>query len=144
MTTPTAGWYADPQGVPGGSDLRYWDGTGWTASTQPGSGQQQPGQYPNQQWPAQQPGYPPMQNYPPAPSPANAAAGLWKLNRNTFITVIISVIYLVIASFAHLVFFGILPILYTVRSFQAKESLAWLAAVVTAVTIAFSIWRMAN
>ncbi|GAA1094574.1 MULTISPECIES: phospholipid scramblase-related protein [Streptomyces violaceusniger group] len=46
MTSPTntpAGWYADPQGTP--NQLRWWDGSQWTAHTHAG----QPGQPPPQQ-----------------------------------------------------------------------------------------------
>ncbi len=133
MTAPTAGWYADPNGAPG---LRYWNGTGWTDSTQPapyGQSGAYPGSFP--------PGPAAAPAYPPVPTPGNAGATLWAQNRTSFVTVAICIVYLLIAGFAHLVFFGILPVLYTVRSFQAKESLAWLAALVTVVTIGFSIWR---
>lgn len=34
MTQTPAGWFPDPQ-APG--QLRYWDGTGWTAHVQPGA-----------------------------------------------------------------------------------------------------------
>lgn len=34
MTQTPAGWFSDPQ-LPG--QLRYWDGAGWTAHTQPGA-----------------------------------------------------------------------------------------------------------
>ena len=36
MSTPTPGWYPDPQ-QPG--TTRWWDGTGWTAHTMPGGPQ---------------------------------------------------------------------------------------------------------
>ncbi|QNK81420.1 DUF2510 domain-containing protein [Nakamurella sp. PAMC28650] len=149
MTAPTAGWYSDPNGAP---TLRYWNGTAWTDATQqaPSPAVQSPygqagpygqtGTYPGA-FPA---GPNPSYAYPPAPTPppgGGAAAGLWAQNKTSFITVAICIVYLVIAGFSHLVFFGILPVLYTVRSFQAKESLAWLAAAVTVVTIGFSIWR---
>ena len=35
VTQTPAGWFPDPQ-APG--QLRYWDGAGWTAHTQPGVG----------------------------------------------------------------------------------------------------------
>lgn len=153
MSAPTAGWYADPNG---GSGLRFWNGTGWTDSTQPSPSQPAPAEPASSAYgqssysqPAPYGGYPgsfppgpgATRAYPPAPVPGRQGAGLWAQNKTSFITVLICIVYLVIAGFSNLVFFGILPVLYTVRSFQAKESLAWLAALVTVVTIGFSIWR---
>lgn len=51
MSTP-AGWYDDPGSPPGSGQLRWWDGSTWTAHTRSrvaGSGQPQQGQYGQQQ-----------------------------------------------------------------------------------------------
>ncbi|WP_274912058.1 phospholipid scramblase-related protein [Streptomyces sp. WZ-12] len=82
QTNIPAGWYADPQGSP--HQLRWWDGSQWTAHTHPGQQahhQEQAGQ-PGQAQPAQQPQQVPQpgpqaqmpQQYPPQQQPAPAQA----------------------------------------------------------------------
>jgi hypothetical protein len=44
-----------------------------------------------------------------------------------------------VATFSNFALFGVLPALYTFRSFQAKEPLAGVALAVTVVTIFFSL-----
>lgn len=151
-TSPDAGWYADPNGGPG---LRYWDGAGWTAATQ-----QVPAAFGNPSAdngfagyaPAGgAPGYPgpgapypggglPGAGLPGAGLPANRPrASFLARNRYFAITTAICVVYAVIASFSNFAFFGVLPALYTFRSFQAKEPLALVALLVTVATIFFSL-----
>ncbi|MFE6689131.1 phospholipid scramblase-related protein [Streptomyces sp. NPDC057743] len=74
QTNIPAGWYADPQGTP--HQLRWWDGSQWTAHTHPGQqahSQEQAGQ-PAQPHPAQQPQQQMPQQYPPQQQPAPAQA----------------------------------------------------------------------
>lgn len=111
MTTPAPGWYPDPAGRP---QLRWWDGGAWSAAapaaTSPLYGTASPG--------------------PVAPPRGSSSGGnpLVAANKNSLITLTASVIYVFIALASHVVFFGILPALYAVRSFQAKERLAPFAA----------------
>ncbi|GAB7029646.1 phospholipid scramblase-related protein [Streptomyces sp. NPDC021749] len=63
-----AGWYADPQGTP--HQLRWWDGSQWTAHTHPGQQPAAPDRtaQPGPQQPQQQ--YAPAQQQPAAQQPA--------------------------------------------------------------------------
>ena len=155
MTTsnsPTAGWYADPNGGPG---LRYWDGNGWTDATQPAPIAAGTAGYPNGApgYPTGAPGYPtgapgygapgvgaaslyPGAGLPPGNRPTASFAAR---NRFFLITAAICGIYALIAAFSNFALFGVLPVLYTFRSFQAKEPLAIVALGVTALTIFFSL-----
>lgn len=158
MTAPVAGWYADPNG---GSGLRFWNGAGWTDSTQalPVLGPTAPpaaSQYPNRNhatgpYPAQGPQYhaqpfvvAPRQPPPPAPSRnAQASAGAFlAANKFALITVVICAVYAIIAAESHYMLFGILPVLMTARSFRAREAL-WLIALVAAVaSVVYSLYRL--
>jgi hypothetical protein len=142
--SPAAGWYADPNGAPG---LRYWDGAAWTDATQPapvaaghpGGTAGYPGAAPG--YPAGAPGYPaaspyPGGGFPPANRPA---AGFATRNRFFLITAAICGVYALVATFSNFALFGVLPALYTFRSFQAKEPLAAVALIVTVTTIFFSL-----
>ncbi|SDO46756.1 Protein of unknown function [Nakamurella panacisegetis] len=149
MTAPVAGWYADPNGS---TDLRFWDGAAWTPSTQPAPAAQSPYPNPGQPYPAQPyvgqpyPGQPDLgryagQPYPGQPYPAQPtrlsapAAGLLARSRFTLITIAVCIVYYIIERSAHIVFFGVLPVVMTARSFQAKEPYAIIGAAIAAVTI---------
>ena len=156
--SPAAGWYADPNG---GSGLRYWNGGVWTDATHPapvdaGHPASTPG-YPASSpgYPASTPGYPASNpGYPATPgnaaapsqypgggqSPANRpAASFLVRNRFFLITAAICGVYALVATFSNFALFGVLPALYTFRSFQAKEPLAIVALLVTVATIFFSL-----
>lgn len=132
-TSPDAGWYADPNGGPG---LRYWDGGTWTDATQP---------------PPAAGGYPGagsgFQGYPSAGAPypggglpaSRPPVNFFARNRYFAITVAVCGVYALVATFSNFAFFGVLPALYTFRSFQAKEPLAVVALIVTVATIFFSL-----
>lgn len=158
-TAPTAGWYADPNG---GDGLRYWDGAGWTADTQvpppaadgqsggnapyghPGSAAYAPPGVPAYAQPSlptdgQPGGF--SGGHRPA-TPGAAAGNPFALSRYALITAAVCVVYAVIATYSSYAFFGVLPVLFTVRSFRAKEPLALLAAALTVATILYSIYRI--
>ena len=150
MTAPVAGWYADPNGGP---DLRYWDGAAWTSSTQPAPAVQPAAAspYPQSGYPAQYPPYVGQptagspyagqpaagQPYPPANGPAPVApiGNLLARSKFTLITIAICIVYYIIDRSAHVVFLGILPVVMTARSFQAKEPFAIIGAAIAALTI---------
>lgn len=101
------------------------------------------GQSPDGVWASQAPypgtgGYPTQGGYPAAgaPAPATNAAGLLRTNTYTLISIGIAVLYAILASFAHVFFVGILPILIVARAFRDKErfALVGLACVAAAVT----------
>jgi hypothetical protein len=54
-----------------------------------------------------------------------------------------SIVYIVIALAAHVVFFGIVPVLAAVRAFKRREPLAPLAAVAAGVSVIIAIAAIA-
>ncbi len=145
MTQPAAGWYADPAG---GQSERWWDGARWSDSTRPlppaaGGVSGGAAAYPAE------PAYSAPQPYGRPFYPQAAGAGqqpnatLFRRNRYTAYTVLVGVAYVLLASVAHFVLIGVLPILFTVRAFRGKEPLAPVAAVVAALAVVFSILLLA-
>ncbi|CAN5636246.1 hypothetical protein BH10ACT8_BH10ACT8_03000 [soil metagenome] len=143
MTDVVAGWYPDPSGT---AAQRWWDGAQWTETTraapaaeqsvygQPAYGQPAYGQPAYDQPAYGQPAYG-QQSY----QPSSAAPSLFARNRYSAITAGIAVVYAFLALFVHLVFIGILPILFVVRAFRAGEKLAPAAAVIAVIAIGFDI-----
>ena len=129
MTQAVAGWYPDPAGSP---SHRWWDGQQWTdqlqaAPTQPGWAQ--PPAY-------GQPAYGrPAYGQPAHRGPAQPQGSLWHRNQYSFITMIVSLIYIAIAFESHFVFIGVIPILMTVRAFNRKERLAIPAAALAGLSV---------
>jgi hypothetical protein len=149
MSEAVAGWYPDPAG---GAQQRWWDGAQWTNDTAPvaaGAG-----------YPAQQPawvygqsvqqGYPQGQygqqtaGYPIQGTNAPQQASSWRRNRYSFITMIVGVVYVLLAFEAHLVVIGILPVLMTVRAFRAREKLAPAAALVAGIAVAIGLFALSR
>lgn len=135
MTEAVAGWYPDPAGGP---LSRWWDGRQWTESTMPAV-----------PVPAQSYG-----GYSPAAGGYGQAAGgygqvlapnrtFWQANRYTSITMMVAVGYVVLAFAAHLVVIGIVPVLFAVRAFRAKERYAIVAALAAAVAVLVSLSLLA-
>ncbi len=115
------GWYPDPQNA---QLVRFWDGAQWTDQLRPAFG------------PA-----------PVSPYAAPAASGpqtLWQQNKLSGITMIVSVIYVLLAVEARIALLGIFPVLMTVRAFNRKERLAPLAAVFAAIAIIISLVHLAH
>lgn len=96
----------------------------------------QPGSQPGLGWAPQQqgPGSPYAPYGQPTPTPATTAAA----NRFAFITLGVVALYLVVAFTVGIVFFGILPVMLSVRSKRAGEPLApvAIAAAVISVVVA--------
>ncbi|HEX2903084.1 MAG TPA: DUF2510 domain-containing protein [Jatrophihabitans sp.] len=135
MSEVAAGWYPDPAGSPA---QRWWDGSRWTDQLQQPYAQQP---YAQQQRYGQ-PGYgPQLYGAQPYGSPygTQVQRSTWQRNQLSFITMIVGVLYLLLAFEAHFVFIGALPVLLTVRAFNRKEPLAWIAAIVTAVAVIIGI-----
>lgn len=157
MTQPAAGWYADPAG---GQSERFWDGAQWTDSTRPLASDQPHGGYPSvpayaapQQYgqpsgqqPYGQPQFPGQQQFGQQSFTGQAGqpsgGTLYQRNRYTTYTVLVGIVYVLLAFAAHFVLIGILPILFTVRAFRGKEPLAPLAAVVAALAVIFSLFLL--
>ena len=76
--------------------------------------------------------------------PGTTPANLLQRNRYTAITVAIALVYVLVAVAAHFVFIGVLPILFSVRAFRARERLAPVSAVVAGLAIIFAIVMMAG
>ena len=165
MSTPAAGWYPDPSGAPG---ARWWDGTTWTEHTRtpeqmagvPPQGQQYGQPYGRQygeaygaQQPGQQsygqpyvPGGHPQASYGQpygvggvAPAPP---ASFLRRNSYTLATAACALLYLVLAFAVHVVVFGILPVLFAVRAFRAREPLAVLAGVLAGGVALFAVYEL--
>jgi hypothetical protein len=119
---------------------------GWTPPSAPLPDHQAQQGYPQQGYPQQ--GYPqqgyPQQPYPGAPTypPAGGAAGSrpnpWRGNTYTWLAIGIAIAYVLLYSFAHVIFIGILPIAMIVQAFQRREKLAYLALIVGGGLIAYT------
>ena len=128
-TTPP-GWYPDPQNPAGGT--RWWDGTQWSSKVGPAP--TYPGQAPV--------GVAPSMTVPPAPRPippATGLMGLYQQNQFSALTVAISLVYLVVGAAIHVVFFGIIPVVLTVRAFSRKEPYAFVGAIAAAVAVILAL-----
>jgi hypothetical protein len=153
VTDVVAGWYPDPSGT---AAQRWWDGAQRTETTraapaaeqsaygQPAYGQPAYGQPAYGQPAYDQPAYGQPAYGEPAYGqqsyqPSSAAPSLFARNRYSAITAGIAVVYAFLALFVHLVFIGILPILFVVRAFRAGEKLAPAAAVIAVIAIGFDI-----
>jgi hypothetical protein len=150
-----AAWYPDPNDSAG---LRWWDGQAWTTQTAAAQSapvgdrsapQQQPWAPMQPQEPARQqqsapvqhqwaPWTPPHQAQPGAQRPTQS---VWHRNSFALVSVGVVAIYLVLALTVGVVFFGILPVLLSIRSVRVREPLAPLAiaAAVVAVVIAVAV-----
>jgi hypothetical protein len=60
-------------------------------------------------------------------------------NQRSLTAVGVAAIYVLIAVTAHIVFFGILPILFSVRAYKAQEPLAPLAIAAAAVSVVVAV-----
>ncbi len=139
MTSPAPGWYADPNG---GAGLRFFNGVGWTDATQapPAHVPAMANGLPGGQSPPQAPyGFTPQ---PMAPTGPAAPVTVFAANKLALITIVICAVYAILATESRFVFFGILPVAFTVRSFRAREPLKWLALAAAVATIAYSLYRL--
>ncbi len=71
--------------------------------------------------------------------PVVPTGNLLRRNRYTAITVAVAIIYAVVGLSAHIVFIGIVPILFAVRAFRSKEKLAVLAAVAAGISVVLTL-----
>ncbi len=125
------GWYADPSNP---AQVRWWDGVAWSPHTQPlAAPAPATARLPNPQF------APVGSTAPVAPPPqyafATPAAPAARGNRFSFITMGVVALYVVLAFTAHIVVFGILPVLMSVRAVRAKEPLGWVAVGCAAVAV---------
>jgi hypothetical protein len=99
--------------------MRWWDGNAWSIQTHAGA---------------------------PAPSTAwqPTAARPRSGNHYAFITFGVAVLYVVLAVESRFVFIGFVPILMSVRSFQAREKLAPVAAGAAVVAVVVSLAVLAG
>lgn len=133
-STGSPGYPAGASGYPAGASGYPAGATGYPAGA---TGYPvDPGGYPAAGFAAGHPGNPGAGGRPQANRPA---AGFAARNKFFLITAAICGVYALIATFSNFAFFGILPALYTFRSFQAKEPLAVVALGVAVVTIFFSL-----
>ncbi|MDQ1730117.1 MAG: hypothetical protein QOK10_276 [Pseudonocardiales bacterium] len=171
MAEIVAGWYSDPAGGPA---LRWWDGQQWTNHVKPsqpeqfgyapaptsfGTAQGDPGA--TQGWagavgqtPQSYPGAPPLPQYYTAPqagyapnygAPAGQQPGtILQQNRYSAITVAVAILYAILAIGVHIVVIGVLPILFCVRAFRAREPYRVAAAVAAAAAVIFALTMLAR
>jgi hypothetical protein len=136
MTVAVAGWYPDPAGGP---SSRWWDGQQWTEATMPAV------PVPAQGYAAVAGGYgQPGGGYPAYDQVLAPNRTFWQANRYTCLAVGFAVVYALLALFAHFVVFGIVPVLFAVRAFRAKERYAVAAAVAAALAVVLSLSQLAQ
>lgn len=131
MSDVVQGWYTDPAG---GAGQRWWDGGRWTEHIRPAGGYQPQGF---------QPGYGQQLPYSQVGSMPDGRS-LLRRNRYTGITVLIGIAYVLLAFAVHIVLIGILPILFAVRAFRAREKLAPLAAVAAGLSVVLALLLLAH
>ena len=66
-------------------------------------------------------------------------ASFARRNQRSLTAAGVATLYIVVAVASHLVFFGILPLILSIRAWQARETLAPLAIAVTIVAILVSV-----
>ena len=127
--------------------MRWWDGTQWTSHVRPVAGA----------WPGP-PGAPAGTNsgpfgpsgthpgwYGPTGPPewSGAQVSFARRNQRSLTAAGVATLYIIVALASHLVFFGILPLILSIRAWQARETLAPLAIAVTVVAILVSVVGLA-
>ena len=128
---PPPGWHPDPADP--ATSVRWWNGTHWTELTQPapsgGSG------------PAAGGGWSGWGGGPGAGSGWGRGGGgtLARRNQASALAIGLAALYIVIALSAHVVFFGIVPVVTAVRAFRRREALAPLAAVAAGLSVVVAV-----
>ena len=144
MSTVPAGWHPDPSNPQGA--LRWWDGGAWTYHTQPippaAPSPSPPGPPPAvpravlaRRGGAERAGDLELSRGPHTPGQVSFT----KRNSASLTTVTVVGAYLILATAAHFVFLGILPVLMAFRAVQRKETLAPLAVVAAAAGIVVAL-----
>jgi Protein of unknown function (DUF2510) len=150
-TETPPGWHPDPADPV--SSMRWWDGTQWTSHVLPVTA---PAPGPSGA-PARTNGGPSGPNGArPGPSGQNGTNPGWygptgppewsgaqvsfaRRNQRSLTAAGVATLYIIVAVVAHLVFFGILPLILSIRAWQARETLAPLAIAVTVVAILIGV-----
>jgi hypothetical protein len=106
------------------------------------------------QTPQSYPGAPPLPQYYTAPqagyapnygAPAGQQPGtILQQNRYSAITVAVAILYAILAIGVHIVVIGVLPILFCVRAFRAREPYRVAAAVAAAAAVIFALTMLAR
>jgi hypothetical protein len=149
---PPAGWHPDPSAP--GQALRWWDGSQWTAHTQPAP----PAAGPYAAGPGfAGPGFAAGQVPPPGALPPGAGHGLPVMpaarppsrsftqgNTAALGAIGFALLYLVLAAVTHIVFIGILPVVLAVRALQQRETLAPVALAAAAVAVVVGVTVLAH
>jgi hypothetical protein len=156
-TETPPGWHPDPADP--AASMRWWDGTRWTSDVRPlagpppspyaGSpgpyGGSAAGPYGGPPGPANRPfgssgGTPPGWYGPTGPPQwSGTEASFARRNQRSLTATGVAILYIIVAITSHLVFFGILPLLFSVRAWQARETLAPLAIAASVVAILVSV-----
>ncbi len=131
--------------------MRWWDGTRWTSDVRPIPGPP-PGPYRGAPGPnggrlgpengqfGSSGGTPPGWYGPTGPPQwSGTQVSFARRNQRSLTAAGVATLYIVVAVASHLVFFGILPLILSIRAWQARETLAPLAIVVTVVAILVSV-----
>ncbi len=154
---PPPGWHPDPADP--ATSVRWWNGTHWTELTQPapsgGSGPAAgggwsgwgggpggwgggPGGWSGGGGPG---GWSGWGGGPGAGSGWGRGGGgtLARRNQASALAIGLAALYIVIALSAHVVFFGIVPVVTAVRAFRRREALAPLAAVAAGLSVVVAV-----
>jgi len=121
----------------------------WGGPQQWGAPQPAPGPE-KQPWASTSSSPPPWQGSPfsgpggPVPGVGYGSQSWFARSRNSVYALGIAAVYVLVALTAHLVFFGILPILFSVRAARAKEPLAPVAITATVLTVALGLLAFAR